>query len=281
MTTLKVVTLNTWGKRGPWQARRALIGDELRALAPHVIALNEVWDDGVTNSARELAAAIGGEWHVHYGAAFEAEGRTEGNAILSRFPFAACEQWPLPEPTHDHGRGLIYAACNTPWGTLPVFATHLSWMFHHGAARLQQVQQIREWMKERAPIQRGDTPTDQLPPLLVGDLNAVATADEIRFLRGELADPYGCYLADCFAHCGDGPGYTWHHRNRYAARECYPDRRLDYIFVRGPDRWRRGQPLAARVVLDQPRAGVFASDHFAVYAELRAVPFDPPALIDD
>lgn len=279
--TLKLLTLNTWGRSGPWTKRRALIADGIRALDPHVVALQEIWDDDRGNTARELADAIGGEWHVHYGAAWEPEGRTEGNAVLSRFPIKESEIWPLPEPTHDHYRNLIYAAIATPWGTLPVFVTHLSWMLHHGAARLMQLQQTREWMKERAPVQHGDAPTDQLPPILAGDFNCEPESDEIRFLRGYLADPHGCYLADCFALCGDGAGHTWHRNNAYAAREPHANRRLDYVFVRGPDRWRRGEPLAARVVLDEPRDGVFASDHYGVYAELRAIPYAPPPLETD
>ena len=77
---------------------------------------------------------------------------------------------------------------------------------------------------------------------------------------------------------GEGPGHTWHRDNVYAAREHYPNRRIDYIFVRGPDRWHRGEPLLCKVVLDQPRDGVFASDHFGVYTEIRATSVVLPPL---
>lgn len=279
---LKLVTLNTWGRTGPWSKRRAIIVDGLRALDPHVVGLNEVWDDARGNLARELADAIGGTWHVHHAPAYElAPGRTCGNAVISRFPIVEAEAWPLPEPRGDCERNLVYAQVATPWGRLPVFVTHLSWRAHQSSARLLQVQQVREWMRERAPIQRGDAPTDLLPPVFMGDLNTEPDSDEIRFLRGYLADPYGFYLADCFAIRGDGPGHTWRRDNVFAAREHYPDRRIDYIFVRGPDRWHRGEPLAARVVLDQPRDGVFASDHFGVYAEVRATAVELPPLEED
>ena len=268
MAVVKLVTLNTWGRTAPWRERLAVIANGLRALDPHVIGLQEIWQDD-SNSAQDIADAIGGEWHVYYGPAWEVENRSEGNAVLSRFPIVESETWPLPAPTHDHDRNLVYVVAATPWGKLPVFVTHLSWMFHHGAARLQQLMQVREWMKERAPIQKGGEPSEMLPPVFMGDLNAEPVADEIRFLHGYLADPYGFYLADCWARCGDGPGHTWDRRNAYAAREPHPDRRLDYIFVRGPDRWRRGEPAAAKLVLDAPVDGVFASDHFGLYAELR------------
>lgn len=282
MTTeerLKILTLNTWGRTGPWEQRKAIIVDGIRALDPHVIGLNEVWDDATGNLAHELADAIGGLWHVHHAPAYElAPGRTCGNGVLSRFAFAETEAWPLPEPRHDSGRNLVFAMVATPWGRLPVFVTHLSWRFHQGAARMQQMQQVRSWINERAPVQRGDAPTDMLPPVFMGDLNTEPDSDEIRFVRGYTADEYGFYMADCFGIRGEGPGHTWHRDNLYAAREHYPDRRIDYIFVRGPDRWHRGEPLACRVVLDEPRDGVFASDHYGVYAEIRATSIELPPL---
>jgi endonuclease/exonuclease/phosphatase family metal-dependent hydrolase len=277
---LKIVTLNTWGRFGPWPQRRALIAEGIAALDPHVVGLNEIWDDA-TNSARELADAIGGDWHVHHAPAYErSEGGTCGNAVLSRWPLVETRAWPLPDPPGDSGRSLLYAVVATPWGKLPVFVTHLSWMAHQSSWRLMQLQQVRSWLKEQAPIQRGlvNEPTDVLPPIVMGDMNCEPEADEIRFCKGLMADPYGFYLADCFGIRGSGPGYTWHRDNGYAAREHYPDRRLDYIFVRGPDRWHRGEPLVARVVLDQPRDGVWPSDHYGVYAEIRATPVLLPPL---
>jgi endonuclease/exonuclease/phosphatase family metal-dependent hydrolase len=268
---IKLLTLNAWGRFGPWAKRKAIIVDGIRALDPHVVGLNEVWDDADGNQARELAEAIGGDWHVHGEPAYEMqEGRSCGNAVLSRFPLVETDAWMIPEPMGDCRRNLVYAVADTPWGKLPVFVTHLSWMFHQSAARLMQVQQIRDWMKERAPIQHGESPSELLPPVVMGDFNSVPESDEIRFMRGLYADAYGFYTADCFGICGEGPGYTWHRDNAYAAREHYPDRRLDYIFVRGPDRWHRGQPLVARVALTESRDGAFASDHYAVYAEIRA-----------
>ncbi|MEO8706143.1 MAG: endonuclease/exonuclease/phosphatase family protein [Kofleriaceae bacterium] len=265
-----MVTLNTWGRSGPWAKRKPLIIAELAALDPDVIGLQEIWEDGDGNTARELADGLPGTWHVHYGPAHQLEpGRTIGNAIVSKHMFLEQEAWPLPEPTHDWGRNLVYAVLDTPWGHQPVFVTHLSWMFHHGAARLQQLQQVREWMKERAPIQRGEAPSQLLPPIFMGDLNCVPESDEIRFVTGLMADGYGFYLADCFALCGEGRGITWDRANPFAATEPFPTRRIDYIFVRGPDRWRRGEPILARVVFASAVDDVFPSDHYGVYAELR------------
>jgi endonuclease/exonuclease/phosphatase family metal-dependent hydrolase len=276
---LKLLTFNTWGRTGPWAKRKPIIVDGIKELDPHVVGLNEVWDDADGNVARELAEAIGGDWHVHSAPAYEmTPERTCGNAVLSRFPLVETDAWMIPEPMGDCRRNLVYALADTPWGKLPVFVTHLSWMFHQSAARLMQVQQIREWLKERAPVQEGESPSAILPPVVMGDFNSEPESDEIRFMRGLYADPYGFYAADCFGIRGDGSGHTWHRDNVYAAREFFPNRRIDYIFVRGPDRWHRGEPLVARVALTESRDGAFASDHYAVYAEIRATPVVLPPL---
>jgi endonuclease/exonuclease/phosphatase family metal-dependent hydrolase len=153
-----------------------------------------------------------------------------------------------------------------PSGKLPFCTTHLNWKFHHGFAREKQVQTIAEAIGQRFPVHG-----DSLPPVLTGDLNARPEATEIRFLSGLHAiDGNSVYLADCFAEVGEGPGYTFDARsNPFASFTHEAPRRIDYVFVRGPDAKGRGKPLHCRVVMDEIVDGVAASDHAAVYAEIR------------
>jgi endonuclease/exonuclease/phosphatase family metal-dependent hydrolase len=118
-------------------------------------------------------------------------------------------------------------------------------------------------IKETAPIAG-------LPPILAGDFNAEPDATEIRFLRGLHAlSGVSTYLADCFALAGEGPGVTFDsRRNPFAAPTREPPRRIDYVFVRGPDERGRGEPLSARVVLDEVEDGICATDHYGVLAEV-------------
>jgi endonuclease/exonuclease/phosphatase family metal-dependent hydrolase len=131
--------------------------------------------------------------------------------------------------------------------------------------REQQVQRIAEVIGTEAPV-HGDT----LPPVLVGDFNARPEATEIRFLTGLHAlEGKSFYLADCFAEVGSGPGHTFDGAsNPFAALTHEAPRRIDYVFVRGPDAQGRGKPLAARVVLDTVEDGVAPSDHFGVLSEI-------------
>src|SRR5262249_34578570 len=109
------------------------------------------------------------------------------------------------------------------------------------------------------------------PPVLMGDFNARPDSDEIRFLNGlTTLEGKSVYFADCWSACDGGPGYTFDRSNPYALRTHEPSSRIDYIFVRGPDAQYRGEPVAARLALDQPTGDVWPSDHFAVVADIYA-----------
>ncbi len=275
MDRLKLLTFNTWNRQGPWPARLRLIREGIAALAPDIIGLQEILDGGGRpSSAEEIADGLG--YHVHHepAGAFEPGNPavTMGNAVLARHPIIAGAGFALPSHAGDIGRGLTYALVDAPCGQVPVFVTHLSWQFHQSRARCDQVMAIAALIKAQAPIAG-------FPPVLMGDMNSEPDADEMRYLRGltSLGGP-GAYFADCFAVRGDGAGLTFGRPNDYAAREHYPPRRVDYVYVRGPDRWHRGEPLVARVVLGQGVDGVFASDHAGVYAEIRAAKLVEPPL---
>ena len=265
MDRLRVLTINVWNRQGPWERRLALLRRNIAALAPDVIGLQEVLHhDGLgPNQAEEIAAGLG--YETRYGGAWEVGGGLWfGNAVLSRFPIAASEVVPLPT-AGEEGRSLLATTIDAPSGALPLFVTHLNWKLHHGAARVRQVVEIAGAVERLAPTSAGG-----FPPILVGDFNAEPASDEIRFLSGYHAvGGKSVYFADCHLVRGEGAGHTFVPRkNPYAAVTHEPDRRLDYVFVRGPDRRLRGEPLACRVVLDESDDGVWPSDHFGVLAEI-------------
>jgi endonuclease/exonuclease/phosphatase family metal-dependent hydrolase len=265
MEVLRVVTLNIWNRQGPWPERLRLIRSQLQALSPDIVGLQEVLhhDQEPVDQAREIAdgldyhAAFASAWHIGGGLQF-------GNAVLSRYPITSANNFPLPVEPTEESRSLLHVEVDAPCGKVPVFNTHLDWKFHHGYVRERQVAFIADKVRELAP-------PGSFPPLLMGDFNAEPDADEIRFLRG-LTSRLGrsVYFADCFGYVGEGPGFTYARSNPYAAKLHEPNRRIDYIFVRGPDRELRGEPLAARVVFDLPEGGAFPSDHYGVYAEIQA-----------
>lgn len=269
MDRLKVLTLNIWNKQGPWDKRLPLIREQVQALAPDVVGLQEVLHHDLESrdQAQEIADGFG--YYTAFGAAWDIGGGLRfGNACLSRFPIVSANAHRLPGEVGDETRSLLHVELDAPCGRVPVFVTHLDWQLHRSLVRQRQVSFIAEQIAQLAPT------ASSFPPVLMGDFNAEPESDEIRFLRGYTAiDLRTVYFADCFAAAGDGtPGYTYARSNSYAAKVCEPNRRLDYIFVRGPDRQLRGEPLTARVVATTPVEGVFPSDHYGVYAEIQASP---------
>jgi endonuclease/exonuclease/phosphatase family metal-dependent hydrolase len=274
MERLRVLTFNVWNRSGPWEQRRALIQAGLRVLDPDVIGLQEIVQDRPGHTqAHELAEGLG--YHVAFGEAQSyGDGVGFGNAVLSRWPIASSRVFPLPHEAYGTGpdiperRCLLLATVDTPWGSLPFFVTHLSWKFHQGYAREAQVVAISRIVEDEAPA-------SALPSVLVGDLNAAPDAAEIRYLTGLQTlgaagvHPRSTYFADAFAWVGEGPAPTFDRtRNPFAAYAREPPRRIDYVMVAGPDELGRGEPVAARVVLDEVVDGVAPSDHFGVLAEL-------------
>ncbi|HYQ41472.1 MAG TPA: endonuclease/exonuclease/phosphatase family protein [Polyangiaceae bacterium] len=278
MSVLRVATINVWNKSGPWPSRLPLIRRELERLQPEVVGLQEVLRFRPDSAAEapltvhndqltEIADGLG--YQLAYGVASDyGNGLKFGNAVLSRYPIVAEQRFQLPGSESGETRSLLYAQCQTPHGSLPVFVTHLNWKFHQGAIRQRQVVFIAERVAELAPIGG-----PELPPVLMGDFNAAPDADEIRFLTGLCAlEQKTVYFADAWRFAGEGPGYTYDRANHYAAKAREPSRRIDYIFVRGPDRQFRGEPLRAELAFNaaEPSGAepVWPSDHFGVVADL-------------
>ncbi|HSO00857.1 MAG TPA: endonuclease/exonuclease/phosphatase family protein [Candidatus Nanopelagicales bacterium] len=274
MERLRVLTLNIWNRQGPWEERLRIIRAGIKELEPDIVGLQEViWREGRCQ-AHEIVEGLG--YEVAFGKACDlGEGAEFGNAVLSRWPIARREVFPLPTGSTDESRSLLLAEIDAPHGRIPFLVTHLNWKLHHGAAREAQVAHIADVILREAPVDApalADPPTKPAgyPPVLVGDLNASPDATEVRFLKGLHAlDGRSIFFSDAYEIAGHGPGYTFDGtRNPFAECTHEHPRRIDYILVRGPDRSGRGRPLVSRVVFQDIVTGVTASDHFGVYAEL-------------
>jgi len=279
MTTLRLATLNIWNKSGPWQQRLPLIRNGIEASSPDVLGLQEVLrlvgadptaysPANATCQATEIASDLG--YEVAYAKASDyGGGLWFGNAVLSRFPILESRSFALPSLDSGEQRSLLFTVLKTPFGQLPVFVTHLNWKLHHGYVRLAQVRFIAERVAECAPIR-----SEFLPPVLMGDFNAEPDADEIRYLRGlSVQEGKSVFFADAWVYGSDGSvGATFARDNAYAAVAREPSRRIDYIFVRGPDTNLRGEPIRTALAFHEPAHGaegpIWPSDHYGVISDV-------------
>jgi endonuclease/exonuclease/phosphatase family metal-dependent hydrolase len=256
MTTLRVATLNLWGRNGPWPDRLGLIRAELGRRAPRLVGLQEVMRDEPpgTCQAEEIATGIG--YTVAYSPAVTLRTGVMGNALLTSLPIREHRTFPLPTAPGIEPRVLLYARVATAEGDLPVFVTHLDWQGDHGAARLEQCRFIASQVTSLA---------GPLPPVIMGDFNAEPDSDEIRYLRGlHSVDGESVCFADAWAYGGDGSaGATFSRVNDYARRGQVPSRRIDYIFAGDG-----AAPLHTEVAFRTPVGEVWASDHFGLVSDV-------------
>jgi endonuclease/exonuclease/phosphatase family metal-dependent hydrolase len=268
-TRVRIATWNLWGRYGPWEARLPVIIENLGAINADILALQEVWDDGTRNQAREIAAALGCTEPV-FAANLERDGARSGNAVVSRWPITRHEVRKLPRRGAHHAiddegeeRLCVFAEIAGPRGPIQMFCAHLSWSDDHSAIRQEQVTEICRFVTETRPR--------PFPAVLCGDLNADPTSDEIRMLTGRRASPVPrVVFRDAWEASGnEEPGYTWSNANPFAAAALDLDRRIDHVMVGHPKLGGAGHVLTAQVAGDVPIDGLWGSDHLAVVAELR------------
>ena len=105
--------------------------------------------------------------------------------------------------------------------------------------------------------------------MLLGDLNAAPDSPEVQQLLDQTELPR---LRDSFALRGVGPGYTFSASNPYAIKNGKEvNERIDYILV--GSQIVEDEELAvvteSKLIFNQPDNGIFASDHFGVYTEIK------------
>jgi len=267
--TLSVLTLNLWHDSGPWPERAKRIRSWVDRLAPDLIGFQEAlrvpWLDQVAELLEDCP------YHVAFSAAspFSRAGERGqlGNAVASRHPIASQEAIALPDAGDRETRCAISVTVAAPTGPVSFTCAHLNWKLHHGWVREQQVVALSDFALRRRP-------KDGFPPIVVGDMNAEPDSAEIRYVTGlQSIGGWSVAFLDAWRVAGGpGPGATWSNANPYARAEREPERRIDYVFAGLPRRDGLGQIQACRVVCDEPEAGVWPSDHFGVYAELRSEP---------
>ncbi|CAM4441837.1 endonuclease/exonuclease/phosphatase family protein [Nocardia ninae] len=267
---LRIVTINVQNKEGD-PRRPALLNQELRRLAPDLVALSEVVD------TEQLDVLLDGtELHGTHQAEVMAYtppfvDRYGGTAVASRWPHQVVEVLDL----------RLGGAGDVPWCTVAAkvplpgegevlfVSTTAAWRLDAGAVREQQAVALSDLDARHR--------TD-LPTIIAGDFNADPDAASIRYLTGRQSiSGRSVHYHDAWEVAGDGPGHTWSVDNATAAalfdqivRQPGHRRRLDYVFTGS---WHahpkaRCEIRAAQLAFDRPTDGVWPSDHYGVVVDV-------------
>jgi endonuclease/exonuclease/phosphatase family metal-dependent hydrolase len=317
---LRVLTVNVWSGldykgslRMGWYEdaeRRALrtrvLLEQLRTLAPDVVALNEA--NKLPRYARELARALGYDCVYHVGlgglrvgavglpvnlregdvilAAGSRELSGAGRSQLSGGPVGNIFTLHFSDATQVVAASILAGGrrlyvFNTHWHASPAptreYLEQLSGRLKAGLISAEDYEKLRAEAEEGQQWRLGEARrtlefiqrvAGDDPVILMGDFNAESSSQEIALLRR-------AGLVDAWAAVGKGPGYSWDgtvNGNIQLQKQRYPQ-----DFWLEPKRSRidyvflRGQglkALRAEVVLNRPLQGVYPSDHFGVLVEI-------------
>jgi endonuclease/exonuclease/phosphatase family metal-dependent hydrolase len=274
MDSVRVATLNLWGRHGAWDERRSVLVDGFRKLQPDVVAFQEAIK---ADDYDQVVDLLGPEFHVVHQSGRGTDG--VGASIASRWPLGEVREMDLHvTPRLDSAPAWIGSVAAmeifAPGPVGPLLFVHhkpsWQWGFEH-ERELQAVAAAR-FVEELVNGQ-------DLHIVLAGDFDAVPEAASIRFWSGKqaLSGTSVCYR-DAWesTHPGD-PGHTFTPHNPLVAGGEMPlelGRRIDYIMVRCGDHGPTLEVSSCARVFDEPLDGVWASDHFGVVADL-AVPAVP------
>jgi endonuclease/exonuclease/phosphatase family metal-dependent hydrolase len=254
---VRALTLNIWARFGDWPARRAVLKRCLAELKPDVIAFVEA----IVLDGYDQVADITDGFHVVHQKNRTPDGA--GISIASRLPVRAAHEMDLhiaPRP-RDFPAGALLVELDASQPML--FVNHMpSW----------QVDQENERERQTVMVARQIAELGLEHVVVAGDMDADPAATSIRFWTGRasLDGVSVCYRDAWAAMHPDERGDTFTPReNPLVADPDWPFGRIDYVFVRcgvhgGPTmRIKRCERF-----LDRPVDGVWASDHFGVFADL-------------
>ena len=254
--SLTVLTFNLHGWEIEWPTRLNMILDELEALQPDLIGLQEVLQTpgtgGIDNSARVIADSLYSRTGISYEYIFERThtgwGRyDEGLVILTRHITLDGGVRALPVGVFQ--RKVLYCRALTPVGIINFFDTHLSFLAENEPVRVAQVKEIKEFVEEN----RSDGIS--AANIVCGDFNATPNSSPI--LNLTMIDSEGIRYLDSWAEMNPD-------RSRIPVPTESQNARIDYIFLRDGE---KSRITGSQLVLNRPNEhGIYPSDHPGVFS---------------
>jgi endonuclease/exonuclease/phosphatase family metal-dependent hydrolase len=247
--TLTVVTLNLWHDSHDWPRRLGVILPGLRRLRPDVICLQEVLQNPqLRNQAETLGDSLG--YHVRF-ASVDGPDRPKryGNAILTPHRVLADGARNL-EPADDY-RAVAHLRFAWRGRTIDAYSTHLHHTPQGGAIRATQIAHLLTYVDST----RGDGPV-----VLAGDFNAELGTPEMDRITARYVDAFRA------VHPKAGRAEAATFNPRFGVDPGA----IDHVFVERAAA-KPLVPIASEVIFRTVGPdSVWASDHYGVFARLRA-----------
>lgn len=257
---LTIATLNLLNDAPTWQARRQLIVPELIALAPDLIALQEVALPA--NNAQWLADQLS-SYAVYLCPKTGRKSEHEALAILSRWPVRDHATLALVHQDRVAHRVMVEHG-----GQRLTFANvHLYFSLLNDIPRVAQVRRLLDWLPQ------------DVPAVVCGDFNASPRRGSMQLMRQRFISAHAAANGHEPAFTFPSPlhrGPGWRHSARSALlragglaqhRQNAPLHvTVDYIFVDPVIQVRECQIAFHRPDGRNPR--VYPSDHFGLTAKL-------------
>ncbi|WP_420456513.1 endonuclease/exonuclease/phosphatase family protein [Rubrivirga sp.] len=252
-TSLSVLTLNIWHDQSNWPARFARMLDEIRGMDPDIISLQEVIQRAtLDNQAQQMADSLG-YYYYFDSTSPENQAKRYGNAILSRYPIEETNFRAL-NPLNNY-RMAVHVKLDVDGHTVDVYNTHLHSTKSGNDIRSEQIAHMLDFIDE--------TNSDELI-IVMGDFNANPDWPEMALMYDDFVDAYPLFHED---HLN-----TEHTTLNYHLG--HEERRIDYIFYNEASSDRLNPSFAGVVMDEASEGGVYASDHFGVFATFEIVSDD-------
>jgi endonuclease/exonuclease/phosphatase family metal-dependent hydrolase len=262
---IRVVTLNVWARHGDWPRRRTVLRDGLRAADPDLAVFVEAVKIDDYDLVEDL---LGPGYEIVYESRRDRQG--VGIALASRWPIPRVHELDLQvtERTAQLDDAALAAeiVAPDPIGHLLLIAANPKWEMRYERERELQALIAARFAEQHAQEHGGHV-------VLAGDFDAVPEAASIRFLSGRQSlDGMSVCYRDAWdsAHPGDA-GHTFTPANplvRDGETAWDIPRRIDYVFVRCDNQGPTLDVRGCERLFDEPRDGIWASDHFGVMADL-------------
>ncbi len=249
---IKVISYNMMGMKPDtdWETRMEYIIQHIIQLNPDIIGLQEINQTSGGSTGDNMAQTLVDSLEAHFGEnynLYEQFTHTSWNqfdesiGIISKFPVIATNYLDLTPGVFP--RKVVWNYINTPLGTVNFFNSHLSYMENHNSIRMQQVQEIMDFIVSKENTWAGQA------SILTGDLNCTPDSDPISLLVNEVD---GSFYYSSYQYVNPSlNGYTVPAEN--------PTRKIDYIFLKNNSEFGLDTSV---VVIDEPYDGVhYPSDH--------------------